>query len=61
MLSLRNVHVHIAKLHILQGVDLEVKESKSLGKMLVVTSEATYTHQESGDVYFRTRSQMIAY
>lgn len=25
MLSLRNVHVHIAKLHILQGVDLEVK------------------------------------
>jgi hypothetical protein len=42
-------------------VDLEVKESKSLGKMLVVTSEATYTHQESGAVYFRTRSQMIAY
>jgi branched-chain amino acid transport system ATP-binding protein len=25
MLSLRNVHVHIGKLHILQGVDLEVK------------------------------------
>jgi hypothetical protein len=42
-------------------VDLEVKESKSLGKMLVVTSEATYTDEKSGDVYFRTRSQMIAY
>src|SRR6185437_11686998 len=28
MLSLRNVHVHIAKLHILQGVDLEVKEGE---------------------------------
>ena len=42
-------------------VDLEIKESKSLGKMLVVTSEATYTDTDSGDVYFRTRSQMIAY
>jgi hypothetical protein len=42
-------------------VDLEVKESKSLGKMLVVTSEATYTDDQSGEVYFRTRSQMIAY
>ena len=28
MLSLRNVHVHITKLHILQGVDLEVKEGE---------------------------------
>jgi branched-chain amino acid transport system ATP-binding protein len=28
MLSLRNVNVHIAKLHILQGVDLEVKEGE---------------------------------
>jgi hypothetical protein len=42
-------------------VDLEVKESKSLGKMLVVTSEATYADEKTGDVYFRTRSQMIAY
>jgi hypothetical protein len=42
-------------------VDLEVKESKSLGKMLVVTSESTYTREQTGDVYFRTRSQMIAY
>ena len=28
MLSLRNVHVHIGKLHILQGVDLEVKKGE---------------------------------
>jgi branched-chain amino acid transport system ATP-binding protein len=28
MLSLRNVHVHIGKLHILQGVDLDVKEGE---------------------------------
>jgi hypothetical protein len=42
-------------------VDLELKESKSLGKMLVVTSEATYAHEQTGDIYFRTRSQMIAY
>jgi hypothetical protein len=42
-------------------VDLDVKESKSLGKMLVVTSEATYADADSDEVYFRTRSQMIAY
>jgi hypothetical protein len=42
-------------------VDLELKESKSLGKMLVVTSEATYTDEESNEIFFRTRSQMIAY
>jgi branched-chain amino acid transport system ATP-binding protein len=29
MLSLRNVHVHIGKLHILQGVNLEVKPGES--------------------------------
>ncbi len=29
MLSLRDVHVHIGKLHILQGVNLEVKEGES--------------------------------
>ena len=28
MLSLRDVHVHIGKLHILQGVSLEVKEGR---------------------------------
>jgi hypothetical protein len=42
-------------------VDLDVKESKSLGKMLVVTSEATYADADSDEIYFRTRSQMIAY
>jgi hypothetical protein len=42
-------------------VDLEVKESKSLGKMLVVTSEATYADEVSEEIVFRTRSQMIAY
>ena len=42
-------------------VDLEVKESKSLGKMLVVTSEATYTDADTDEILFRTRSQMIAY
>jgi branched-chain amino acid transport system ATP-binding protein len=30
MLSLRNVHVHIGKLHILQGVDLEVRPGESV-------------------------------
>ena len=29
MLSLRDVHVHIGKLHILQGVNLEVKSGES--------------------------------
>jgi len=42
-------------------VDLELKESKSLGKMLVVTSEATYADEDSNEIFFRTRSQMIAY
>lgn len=42
-------------------VDLEVKESKSLGKMLVVTSEATYADEVTNECYFRTRAQMIAY
>ena len=28
MLSLRDVHVHIGKLHILQGVNLEVKQGE---------------------------------
>ena len=42
-------------------VDLVVKESKSLGKMLVVTSEATFADPDSDEIFFRTRSQMIAY
>lgn len=41
--------------------DAEVKESKSLGKMLVVTSESQYKHPDTGELYFRTRQQLIAY
>jgi acyl dehydratase len=41
--------------------DLEVKESKGLGKMLVVTSEQTFTEQDSGDVVMRTYAQAIFY
>lgn len=41
--------------------DLEVKESKGLGKMLVVTSEQTFTEQDSGDVVMRTFAQAIYY
>ena len=41
--------------------DLEVKESKGLGKMLVVTSEQTYTEQDTGDVVLRTFAQAIFY
>ena len=41
--------------------NLEVKESKGLGKMLVVTSEQTFTEQDSGDVVMRTFAQAIFY
>ena len=41
--------------------DLEVKESKGLGKMLVVTSEQTFTEQDGGDVVMRTFAQAIFY
>jgi hypothetical protein len=41
--------------------NLEVKESKGLGKMLVVTSEQTFTEQDSGDVVMRTYAQAIFY
>src|ERR1041385_7010856 len=30
MISLRDVHVHIGKLHILQGINLDVKEGESV-------------------------------
>src|SRR6516165_6210658 len=33
MLSLRDVHVHIGKLHILQGVTLEVKAGESAARV----------------------------
>ena len=41
--------------------DLEVKESKGLGKMLVVTSEQEFRDQETGDVVMRAYGQGIYY
>lgn len=41
--------------------NLEVKESKGLGKMLVVTSEQTFTDQVTGEVVMRTFAQAIFY
>lgn len=41
--------------------NLEVKESKNLGKMLVITIEGTFRDQDSGDVVARTRGQAIYY
>jgi N-terminal half of MaoC dehydratase len=50
------------KLHMRSKVsNLEVKESKGLGKMLVVTSEQTFTEQDSGTVVMRTYAQAIFY
>jgi acyl dehydratase len=40
--------------------DLEVKESKSLGKMLVTTTETTYT-DKNGEVVAKQRAQAIFY
>ncbi len=40
--------------------DLQVRESRSLGKMLIVTNEATYTNQ-NGKVVAKQRSQAIFY
>jgi hypothetical protein len=41
--------------------DLEVKESKGLGKMLVVTNEATYTDASTGELVATSRGQIIYY
>jgi acyl dehydratase len=41
-------------------VDLEVKQSRSLGAMLVVTSETVFT-DDAGEVVARQRSQAIFY
>lgn len=41
--------------------DLQVKESKALGKMLVVTSEQVFTEVDSGEVVMRTYGQGIYY
>lgn len=41
--------------------DLEVKESKGLGTMLVVSNEQTFTDAETGEVVMRTYGQAIFY
>ena len=41
--------------------DLTVRESGSLGKMLLVTSESTYTFQKTGKVAAIQRAQAIFY
>ena len=40
--------------------NLEVKESRALGTMLVITSESTYL-DSAGDIVFTTRGQGIFY
>ena len=42
-------------------VDLSIRESKSLGKMLITTSEVTYKNQQTGKVAAIQRSQAIFY
>lgn len=41
--------------------DLAVRESRSLGKMLLVTLKSTYTNEETGRVVAVQRSQAIYY
>ena len=41
--------------------DLSVRESGSLGKMLLVTNETTYTNQQTGKVVAKQRGQAIFY
>jgi branched-chain amino acid transport system ATP-binding protein len=60
MLSLRNVHVHIGKLHILQGVDLEVKEGEcaallgrnGVGKTTTLRSVMGLVPRSNGQIEF---------
>ena len=40
---------------------LDVRESKNLGKMLITTSETTYTNRDTGKVVARQRAQAIFY
>ena len=40
---------------------LDVRESKALGKMLIVTNETTYTNQATGQVVAVQRGQAIFY
>lgn len=41
--------------------DLEVRKTRSLGQMLLVTNETTYTNQETGKVVAIQRGQAIFY
>jgi acyl dehydratase len=41
--------------------DLQVRESKQLGTMLITTSETTFTNQRTGKVVARLRGQAIFY
>src|SRR5512139_3705119 len=60
MLSLRDVHVHIGKLHILQGVSLEVKEGEcaallgrnGVGKTTTLRSIMGLARKSAGKVEF---------
>ena len=40
---------------------LDVRESKALGKMLITTSETTYTNQRPAKLVARQRGQAIFY
>jgi hypothetical protein len=42
-------------------VDLQVRESKSLGKMLITTNETVYTNKQTGKIVARQRGQAIFY
>jgi branched-chain amino acid transport system ATP-binding protein len=60
MLSLRNVHVHIGKLHILQGVSLDVKEGEcaallgrnGVGKTTTLRSIMGLVARSNGQIEF---------
>jgi hypothetical protein len=42
-------------------LDLQVRESKSLGQMLITTTETTYRNKQSGALVARQRAQAIFY
>ena len=41
--------------------DLQIRESKALGKMLITTMETVYTNQDTGKVVAKQRAQAIFY
>jgi hypothetical protein len=40
---------------------LEIKETKGIGRMLVMSTEGTFRHPETGEVYLVTRGQGLWY